>query len=88
MPGPGIEPPTSGMPSGRANHYNTAHLNSFGFRPYSGNDPDATGCCSRRDVGSFAYVDATLAVLQTLVKQVNLLYIFSICIALHSLQLT
>ena len=21
MPGPGIEPPTSGMPSGRANHY-------------------------------------------------------------------
>ena len=21
MPGPGVEPPTSGMPSGRANHY-------------------------------------------------------------------
>ena len=26
MPGPGIEPPTSGMPSGRANHYTTAPL--------------------------------------------------------------
>ena len=26
MPGPGIEPPTSGMPSGCANHYTTAHL--------------------------------------------------------------
>ena len=26
MPGPGIEPPTSGMPSGHANHYTTAPL--------------------------------------------------------------
>ena len=26
MPGPEIEPPTSGMPSGRANHYTTASL--------------------------------------------------------------
>ena len=24
MPGPGVEPPTTGMPSGRANHYTTA----------------------------------------------------------------
>ena len=26
MPGPGVEPPTSGMPSSRANHYTTAPL--------------------------------------------------------------
>ena len=26
MPGPGVEPPTSGMPSGRANQYTTAPL--------------------------------------------------------------
>ena len=26
MPGPGIEPPTSGMPSGCDNHYTTAPL--------------------------------------------------------------
>ena len=26
MPGPGIEPPTSGVPSGCANHYTTAPL--------------------------------------------------------------
>ncbi len=26
MPGPGIEPLTGGMPSGRANHYTTAQL--------------------------------------------------------------
>ena len=29
MPGPGIEPPTSGMPSGCDNHYTTAPLYIF-----------------------------------------------------------
>ena len=29
MPGPGVEPPTSGMPSGRANHYTTAPLSTL-----------------------------------------------------------
>ena len=29
MPGPGIEPPTSGMPSGCDNHYTTAPLNVY-----------------------------------------------------------
>ena len=28
MPGPGVEPPTSGMPSGRANHFTTAPIDS------------------------------------------------------------
>ena len=33
MPGPGVEPPTSGMPSGRVNHYTTG-LRSSLARPF------------------------------------------------------